>query len=237
MFKTQIIGHLGHDNKLFDVQCKEHGVLNGKEANGVCPKCQQPVVSITTSNGRAMAISEGTIYPTRTKVEEDNLARNLERRKNAMPPMYRFVLFSFAHPETGVLTEPPVHQYLAKGREVLIEVNSEPINSSFTGKDNVLKCETRYVIIPSAGDKIKLLGRKEVVTQPDQPGQPVTQPGVQPGTRAAAPPTNDVGSQIAALQAGIAALVAAQSKPTTDAKTATDVQASLFPTDDDDVPF
>lgn len=230
MFKTQIIGHLGHDNKLFDVQCKEHGIFNNKAINGICPKCQQPVASITTSKGRTMAISEGTIYPTRTKTEETNLAQNLEKRKNALPPTYRFVLFSFAHPETGVLMEPPVHQYLAKGREVLIEVNSEPVVSYFNANDGSSKCEIRYVIIPSAGDKIKLLGRKETVAQPA--AQPVVQPGAQTAAQPVIQPTGNVNAQIAALQKQLNDIINAGNKQPA-AQAAGVEQTQLFPTNDE----
>ena len=153
MIETQIIGHLAHDNKLFDVQCTECNMMyDGMTlpSRNACPKCGNSLGSIYTKKGRAMAISEGTIYPTMTETEKDQDAENVAKRKNAMPITYRFVLFSFANLETGILQEPPVLQYLATGREI------------------------------SKGDKIQLLGRKEVAGQAGAKtiNQDATFPGV-----------------------------------------------------------
>lgn len=202
MIKTQIIGHLAHDNKLFDVHCQSCGtVLNSKEVNGVCPKCGNTVSSILAGNQRAMAISEGTIYPTMTDDDKKRDVENVTKRKNGMPIMYRFVLFSFANKETGVLTEPPVHQYLTKGREIMIEVNHNPIASWYKGNDGSIKCEVKFVIMSNEGDKIALLGKKP---------EAVAQPAAQKVVGVQSSPNADVGTQLASLQAQLSTLIAAQ---------------------------
>ena len=169
MIKTQIIGHLAHDNKLFDVQCTKCFMMyDGKTLTDrvACPKCGSPLGSIYAKNNRPMAISEGTIYPTLTEAEKNQDAENVAKRKNAMPITHRFVLFSFANKETGILQEPPVHQYLANGREVMIEVSHNPIASWYKAKDGSIKLELRYTILYNKGDKVQLLGRKETASQP-----------------------------------------------------------------------
>ncbi len=202
MIKTQIIGHLAHDNKLFDVQCQSCGtILNSKEVNGVCPKCGNAVSSILAGNQRAMAISEGTIYPTITDDEKKRDVENVTKRKNGMPTMYRFVIFSFANKETGALIEPPVHQYLTKGREIMIEVNHNPIASWYKANDGSIKCELRFVIMSNEGDKLQLLGKKP---------ETVVQPAAQKTAGVQSLPNVDVGTQLANLQAQLSALMAAQ---------------------------
>lgn len=213
MIKTQIIGHLAHDNKLFDVHCQSCGTIaNSREVNGVCLKCGNPVSSILASNQRPMAISEGTIYPTMSDDDKKRDAENVAKRKNGMPIMHRFVLFSFANKETGVLVEPPVHRYLTRGREIMIEVNHTPIASWYKANDDSIKCELRFVIMSNEGDKIQLLGKKEVAAKPDTRNVV----GVQPS------PNVDVGTQLASLQAQLNTLMTAQkasTQPVIDTKT------------------
>jgi len=201
MIKTQIIGHLAHDNKLFDVHCQSCGtILNSREINGACPKCGNAVSPILAGNQRAMAISEGTIYPTMTDDDKKRDAENVTKRKNGMAVMYRFVIFSFANKETGVLVEPPVHRYLTKGREIMIEVNHNPVVSWYKAGDDSIKCEIKFVIMSNEGDKIALLGKKEVIDQPIAKEAI----GVQ------SPPNADVATQLANLQSQLNALIAAQ---------------------------
>lgn len=201
MIKTQIIGHLAHDNKLFDVHCQSCGtILNSKEINGACPKCGNAVSPILAGNQRAMAISEGTIYPTMPEDDKKRDAENVAKRKNGMAIMYRFVIFSFANKETGVLVEHPVHQYLTRGREIMIEVNHNPVVSWYKASDESIKCEIKFVIMSNEGDKITLLGKKEVSNQ--RIAKEAI--GVQ------SPPNTDVATQLANLQSQLNALVAAQ---------------------------
>lgn len=224
MIKTQIIGHLAHDNKLFDVQCTkcnmmyESKTLINPAIKFDCPKCHSPLDSIRAKNNRAMAISEGTVYPTITEADKAQDAENVAKRKNAMPITHRFVLFSFANKETGILQEPPVHQYLASGREVMIEVSHNPIASWYRAKDKTIKLELRYTILYNKGDKIQLLGRKEVAGQAAV--QPVNQPAASIGVSVAntTPTANVVNSApgrvdpavLAALQAQLNTIMAAQ---------------------------
>jgi len=254
MYETQIIGHLAHDNKLFDVQCTKCNMMyDGKTLpnRNACPKCGNPLGSIYTKKGRAMAISEGTIYPTMTETEKAQDAENTAKRKNAMLITHRFVLFSFADPKTGILQEPPVHQYLATGREVMLKVGHGPIASWYKAKDNTVKLELRHVIMYGRGDKIQLLGRKEVAGQASAKpiNQAATPPGVTstPATRvdlnagaAVAnlnPPLSGTDTDTAAIIANIQAqlnILTAQRDAASAAGTAEiSSQQTLFPTDED----
>jgi len=159
MIKTQIIGHLAHNNKLFSRTCSQCGGIYSNEDTPSCPSCNRPLVPITAKNGRAMMVSEGTIYPIMTQAQKDREAQSRAKRRNSMEITYRFVLMSFANPETGVVTEPPIHKYLTKGRQIMIETNHSPVISWFKANDKSIKCEVRFGILP--GDTIRLLGKKE----------------------------------------------------------------------------
>ena len=242
MIKIQIIGHLAHDNKLFDVQCTKCGMMyDSKTLNGRpgCLKCNSPLSSILTKNNRAMAISEGTIYPTLTDADKNQDAENVAKRKNAMPITHRFVLFSFANKETGVLVEPPVHQYLAKGREVMIEVGHSPIASWYRAKDKTIKLELRYIILFGKGDKIQLLGRKEVaetVAQPIQANIGVAAVNGAAVVNEPAATTNQVDPNTAviikSLQTQLAGLIAAKKADSPEGVIAAKKADSLKATDD-----
>jgi len=247
MIKTQIIGHLAHDNKLFDVQCTKCGMMYDSKTISVglvCQKCNSPLDSIRAKNDRTMAISEGTIYPTLTEADKAQDAENVAKRKNAMPITHRFVLFSFANKETGILQEPPVHQYLASGREVMIEVGHNPIASWYKSKDQSIKLELRYTILYNKGDKIQLLGRKEVANQPavqavnpQNIGVMAPIPQTDPNTAATVMPkvSTEDAATIAGLKAQIAALTVKHN--TVDNQEVLVMEASgqqsLFPTDED----
>jgi len=244
MIKSQIIGHLAHDNKLFDVQCKKCGMMyDNKTLNGLpgCPKCHSSLSSIFAKNNRAMAISEGTIYPTLTEADKNQDAENVARRKNAMPITHRFVLFSFTDAETGILQEPSVHQYLAKGREVMIEVNHSPIASWYKARDGSIKLELRYIILFGKGDKLQLLGRKEQVAEAVVP--PVqANIGVAAVNGAAvvnAPVTTtaqmdpNTAAIVRDLQAQLAGLIAAKKADSPEGAIEANAQENLFPTEEE----
>lgn len=239
MIKIQIIGHLAHDNKLFDVQCTKCGMMyDNKTLNGSpgCLKCNSPLDSIRTKENRPMAISEGTIYPTLTEADKNQDAENVARRKNALPITHRFVLFSFADKETGILQEPPVHQYLAKGREVMLEVGHNPIASWYRAKDKSIKLELRYTMMYNKGDKIQLLGRKETAASVAQPIQANVGVGTVNNTTGATM-SPDVATKVAGLQAQLNALVAGQKNtnavPGEEVALEVAAQQSLFPTEED----
>ena len=240
MIKTQIIGHLAHDNKLFDVQCTKCGMMyDSKALNGVliCQKCNSPLGTIFTKTNRPMAISEGTIYPTLTEADKNQDAENVARRKNAMPITHRFVLFSFASKETGILEEPPVHQYLAKGREVMVEINHNPIASWYRARDKSIKLELRYMILYNKGDKLQLLGRKEVaetVAQPIQANIGVTAVNNGPGN-VMDPNTAIIVKKLQAQLNGLLTQKAAAEGADTPVEIS--AQQTLFPTETVEDPF
>lgn len=184
MIKLQIIGNLAHDNNLFDSTCKQCGGIYFRAKTPICPKCNQPLVPITAKNGRAMMVSEGTIYPLATQDQKDAEAKARSKRRNSMEITYRFVILSFANAETGIVSEPRIHPYLARGRQIMIEINHNPVISWFKANDGSIKCEIRMGILPNSGDFIKLLGKKEAMrnlTLPEptaQTVQSIPEPGI-----------------------------------------------------------
>jgi len=178
MIKLQIIGNLAHDNKLFDSTCSQCGGIYSRVETAVCPRCGNAMAPITAKNGRAMMVSEGTIYPLATQDQKEYDAKARSKRKNSMEITYRFVVLSFANAETGIVSEPRIHPYLAKGRQIMIEINHNPIISWFKANDGSIKCEVRLGILPNGGDTIKLLGKKEAMrnlTIPESPAAQVVQ--------------------------------------------------------------
>ena len=236
MIKLQIIGNLGHNNKLFTKTCTAHGGIH--EDNVVlCPQCQGTLVAITAKNGRKMMVSEGTIYPLKTKDQQEREDKSIAKRKNAMPITYRFVILSFGDKENNIVTPPKIHPYLTTGRQVMIEISHAPIVSWFKANDGTIKCEVRLGIIYNENDTIKLLGKKEAARNQILPEEPV-----QAEVAQAAP--GDIAT-LMNLQAQLSALIAAQAAPvkvaqatpeadTPDAKTsvATEIEPEI---DDDDL--
>jgi len=175
MIKIQIIGNLAHNNKLFDSTCKQCGGIYSRVETAVCPRCGNAVIPITAKNGRAMMVSEGTIYPLATQDQKEADAKARSKRRNSMEITYRFVVMSFANAETGVVSEPRIHPYLLKGRQIMIEINHNPIISWFKANDGSIKCESRLGILPNGGDTIKLLGKKEAMNNLTLPESPTAQ--------------------------------------------------------------
>ena len=163
MYKTMVIGNLGHSNKYFDMTCPDcHRIYDGMEYQ-VCPEpdCSTALVPITNAQGRKMAISEGTIYPDLSKNMKGTQAKATESTPNGMPITHRFALFSFAG-DDGIVPEHPLHKYLTSGRQIQLEVNHEPIAKYYTNKGGKTCCELRYAIITGRpyNDKVTLLGKK-----------------------------------------------------------------------------
>ena len=204
MIKLQIIGNLGHDNKLFTKTCRTHGGIHEDHAV-LCPQCQAALVAITAKNGRNMMVSEGTIYPLATKKQQEREAQSISKRKNAMPITYRFVILSFGDKENNIVTPPKIHPYLTTGRQVMIEINHAPIVSWFKANDNTIKCEVRLGIMYNENDTIKLLGKKEAARNQILPEErEVSQAEV------AQDAPGDVATKLANLQTQLSALIKAQ---------------------------
>lgn len=191
MYKTMIIGNLGHNNKYFDSTCSQCGGIYDSAIVKVCEKCGQTLIPITNSQGRKMAISEGSIYPLLSKEMKENQVKATDGCPNGMPIVHRFALFSFAG-EDSIVPEHPLHKYLTSGRQIQLEVNHEPVAKSFTNKDGRLCCEFRHALITGHpyDDKITLLGQKT-----DEVNERVSTPAP------SAPPAN--AEEIASLKAQI----------------------------------
>jgi len=212
MIKLQIIGNLAHDNMLFDSTCNQCGGIYSRAKTAVCPKCGHAVVPITAKNGRAMMVSEGTIYPLATQDQKNADAKARSKRKNSMEITYRFIVLSFADATTGVVSEPRIHPYLAKGRQIMIEINHNPIISHFKAGDDSIKCEVRLGILSNGGDTIRLLGKKEAMNNLTLPEKVTAQTEDIPG----------VDNKLLVMKAELDKLIAAQTNPKQTEVTATE---------------
>ncbi len=198
-YKFELVGNLGHNNKLFDrtcVSCK--GMYSSYEVAS-CPKCGQPLTFITTKEGKPMAVSEGTIYPAFGPKQKQRDTDAIKNRKNGMPAIYRFKIFSFAD-ANGVIPNPQDHHRMKSGAMVKITiVNHQLIPSWFMGKDGNPKVELMMQVYPQYGDSVMVL-RDAQAAAASTPvtvgadGQPVP---VNTGT---------ISDEIAQLEAKIAAL-------------------------------
>jgi hypothetical protein len=124
---------------------------------GACPKCGQPLTFIRTAKGTAMAISEGTIYPSFGPKQKQRDLDSISNRKNGMKAVYRFKVFSFAD-ENGVLAPPTNHHLMKSGSKVKVQIiNHEAIHSYFTSKeDQQPKVEVMLMVYPKYGDTIEV---------------------------------------------------------------------------------
>jgi hypothetical protein len=155
-----------------------------------------------------MMVSEGTIYPLKTKDQQDREDQSIAKRRNAMPITYRFVILSFGDKENNIVNAPKIHPYLTTGRQVMIEINHAPIVSWFKANDETIKCEVRLGIIYNDNDTIKLLGKKEALRNQLLPEEPT------PVQTIFAVPTSNVAAQLANLQTQLNALINDQSTNT-----------------------
>jgi hypothetical protein len=166
MYEITITGNLAHDNKYFNATCKDCGGLYDINKGINCPKCGRQLVYLTDRDGRPMGISEGTFYPEKTKEEKERLERTTANRKNGMPLVYRFSIFSFADKETSILEPHPLHQYLAIGRRIMFKFTREPLVSYFESKDPKfpIQCELKFVYFESH-DKIEFQDKKKEIAE------------------------------------------------------------------------
>lgn len=166
MYKTIIIGRLAHDNHLLSGVCPSCNSMEDIDKVALCQKCGSPLNPIKDRKGYPMTLSEGTIYPVRSKQELNRLEEATQRRKNGMLPVYRFAVMSFTNRKTNELKPHPLHQYLAKGRQIMIEFNCEPVTSFFNSKDPKypVQCEHKFVFIDDK-DKIEFLDTKKTIEE------------------------------------------------------------------------
>jgi hypothetical protein len=176
MYEITITGNLAHDNKYFNATCKDCGGLYDVNKVINCPKCGEHLIYLTDKNDSPMGISEGTFYPERTKEEKERLERATANRRNGLPLVYRFSIFSFADKETNVLEPHPLHQYLAVGRRVMFKFAREPLVSYFESKDPKfpIQCELKFVYLEGR-DKIEFQDKKKEIAEAIQlPGSAET---------------------------------------------------------------
>lgn len=123
-------GFLAHDNKYFDRTCPSCGSMYDSRSIAMCPKCMQPLTSITAPSGKAMGISEGTFYPCLSNKTKEGIKQSLGRRKRAMPITYRFKIFSFPN-EQGVLAPPPQHLEMKTGALIEMVLINHPAEATY----------------------------------------------------------------------------------------------------------
>jgi hypothetical protein len=227
-YAFKIVGYLGHDNKLFDRTCPacRKGMYSSREYSR-CPKCGGVLGYLTNADGKAIAISEGTVYPAFGPKQEKSDAMAIAKRKNGMLIKYRFKMFSFID-EHGVLIPPAEHGRCRSGAKVEIMImRHQLIPSWFMGKDeNNPNSETKVpwveLMMPiftnaPYNDYVKVLTEQEYASKtishnvyPDGSPVPIEVPTAQPTVVPEATPITGIDADIAALEKRIAAIKAAQ---------------------------
>jgi hypothetical protein len=205
-YHFEIVGNLGHDNKLFDRTCPTCKSMYSSFQVANCPTCGAALVAITTGEGKAMSISEGTIYPAFSQKQKERNARAIANRKNGIKPVYRFKIFSFAD-ANGFIAPPQGHDRMKSGALVkLIIKNHEIIPSWFLTRENKPQVELMMQIYPQYGDVATVLKDAQVAAH--------TQ-GVAVGPNGNPLPTDItlINKEIAFLTERINALKAAQGIP------------------------
>jgi len=164
-YKFWMMGHLGHDNKLFDRTCPNCKGMYSSVQYVSCPKCGAQLTYITSVSGTPMSISEGTIYPSFGPKQKKRDEESVANRKNGMPCVYRFKMFSFAD-DNGVLSPPTNHHLMKSGALVKVTiVNHQVIHSGFVSKDGQPRVEVMMMIYPQYGDSVEYLAAPKVNQQ------------------------------------------------------------------------
>ena len=199
-YRFEMVGNLGHDNKLFDRTCTNCKGMYSSYEVASCPKCGQQLTFITTREGKAMSVSEGTIYPAFGSKQKERDNNAIANRKNGMPAIYRFKIFSFAD-ANGVIPLPQDHHRMKSGAMVKIAImNHQLIPSWFMSKGtNQAKVELMIQIYPQYGDGI-------IVLRDAQAAQATTAMAVGPGGQHADVNINSLIDEIAKLELRIAAM-------------------------------
>jgi hypothetical protein len=209
-YAFKIVGYLGHDNKLFDRTCPacRKGMYSSREYSR-CPKCGAALGYLTSGDGKAIAISEGTLYPAFGPKQEKRDADEVSKRKNGMAPVYRFKMFNFID-DHGVLIPPPEHDGCRKGAKVeILTMGHQLVPSWFMGKNpdgsKSAKVELLIMVYTNYGDYVKVLTDQEYASKtvshkvyPDGSPAPIEMP------------VTGLAADIAALEKKIADIKAAQ---------------------------
>ena len=160
-YAFKIVGYLGHDNKLFDRTCPACKGMYSSHELANCPKCGMLLTYLTSPDGKALAISEGTVYPAFGPKQDKRDIAAVNNRKNGMFPIYRFKLFSFMD-DHGVLVPPAEHSRCRKGAKVeILTMNHQFIPSWFRSGDGSPKVEILMMVYTNYGDSIKVLTEQE----------------------------------------------------------------------------
>ena len=155
------VGRLCHDNLLFDRTCPSCSGMYSSRKQSTCPKCSKPLTYITSSDGKPMSMSEGTVDTIFGPLQDASDAKSIDRRKNGMHPKYRFKLFEFMD-EQGVLTPPQHHSNCLSGAVVeIVIMNHQLIPSWFKTKEGVPKVELMMHVFTNYGDTFKVLTAAE----------------------------------------------------------------------------
>lgn len=160
-YALKILGHLGHDNKLFDRTCPQCKGMYSSYQISTCPKCNGALTYITTAAGKPIAISEGTVYPSFGPKQKQRDLDATNNRKNGMEAIYRFKIFAFAD-DNGVLGMPKDHHNLKRGAQVeIIIINHQAIPSFFQAKEGAYKVELMLMIYEQYGDTVKIISEPQ----------------------------------------------------------------------------
>lgn len=173
-YAFKIVGHLGHDNLLFDRTCPACGGMYSSHERSNCPKCNATLTYLTSSiTGQPIAISEGTIYPAFSDKQDRKDAAEISSRKNGMPIKHRFKMFSFMD-DQGVLVPPVEHGRCREGAKVeILSMNHRLVPSWFMGKDDnnpgsstkIHWVELLIMVYTNYGDYVKVLTEQEYASK------------------------------------------------------------------------
>ena len=160
-YAFKIVGYLVYDNRLFDRICPNCNKL-GLHGRFFCVKCRCELTYITSADGKPMAISQGTIYPTFSPEQEERDAAAIAKCPNGMAPVYKFRIFSFMD-EHSVLNPPPEHYRCRKGVKVeVLTMNHQLIPSWFVTVPKPdgtrdIKVKLMMQVYTNYGDKVTVL--------------------------------------------------------------------------------
>ena len=154
---TKKRGFLAHDAKYFDRTCATCKGMYSSSVTTHCPKCGAELTFFKIKGGKAMAITECTIFPMLRRDDDDRLKERAAIDTAFLPITYRFKLFSFS--ENGVISAPPELMRLKEGAMVEFTCFNTPeyarkYHSEKLNRDCV---ELMFLIFRDRGSSIKVI--------------------------------------------------------------------------------
>lgn len=164
------IGILERDAEVVDLTCSSCKGAYHSVKTTVCPKCQKPLVNITTLRGVPMSITICSFYVPYDKETQNEYDHDISIRKNYKAIAFEAKLYHYMNKGEPISAH-PLNMHLKKGTRVELHTYNHPVFCFDPEKSNHVIIT--YVVKPERyGDSFKILSRpftKQIVNSKGKP--------------------------------------------------------------------